>query len=156
MSIDIGINENERQKIANGLGVFLADSFVLYSKTHGFHWNVTGPMFNSLHLMFMDQYTELWAALDVIAERIRALGFPAPYGGTRFAELATIPEREGVPGALDMVRELVKGHEAAVRTARGLYPIVDAANDQPTADLLTQRVMYHEKTAWMLRSLLEG
>jgi starvation-inducible DNA-binding protein len=155
-TINIGINEPERQKIAEGLGIFLADSFVLYSKTHGFHWNVTGPMFNSLHLMFKDQYTELWAALDVIAERIRALGFPAPYGGAGFAELASIAETAGAPDALNMVSELVEGHESAVRTAQDLYPIVDAANDQPTADLLTQREMYHEKTAWMLRSLLEA
>ena len=155
-SIDIGIPEAQRQEIAEGLGRFLADSYVLYGKTHGFHWNVTGPMFNTLHLMFMDQYTELWTALDVIAERIRALGFPAPYGGAHFAALASIPETEGQPGALDMVRELVKGHEAVARTARSLFPVVSAADDQPTADLLTQRLQIHEKTAWMLRSLLEG
>jgi starvation-inducible DNA-binding protein len=155
-SIDIGIPEAQRQQIAEGLGRFLADSYVLYGKTHGFHWNVTGPMFNTLHLMFMDQYTELWTALDVIAERIRALGFPAPYGGAHFAALASIPETEGQPGALDMVRELVKGHEAVARTARSLFPVVSAADDQPTADLLTQRLQFHEKTAWMLRSLLES
>ncbi|MEI6830051.1 MAG: Dps family protein [Synechococcaceae cyanobacterium ELA445] len=155
-SIDIGIPEAQRQQIAEGLGSFLADSYVLYGKTHGFHWNVTGPMFNTLHLMFMDQYTELWTALDVIAERIRALGFPAPYGGAHFAALASIPETEGQPGALDMVRELVKGHEAVARTARSLFPVVSAADDQPTADLLTQRLQIHEKTAWMLRSLLES
>ena len=155
-SIDIGIPEAQRQQIAEGLGRFLADSYVLYGKTHGFHWNVTGPMFNTLHLMFMDQYTELWTALDVIAERIRALGFPAPYGGAHFAALASIPESEGQPGALDMVRELVKGHEAVARTARSLFPVVSAADDQPTADLLTQRLQIHEKTAWMLRSLLES
>ncbi len=155
-SIDIGIPEAQRQQIAEGLGRFLADSYVLYGKTHGFHWNVTGPMFNTLHLMFMDQYTELWTALDVIAERIRALGFPAPYGGAHFAALASIPETEGQPGALDMVRELVKGHEAVARTARSLFPVVSAADDQPTADLLTQRLQIHEKTAWMLRSLLES
>jgi starvation-inducible DNA-binding protein len=155
-SIDIGIPEAQRQEIAEGLGRFLADSYVLYGKTHGFHWNVTGPMFNTLHLMFMDQYTELWTALDVIAERIRALGFPAPYGGAHFAALASIPESEGQPGALDMVRELVKGHEAVARTARSLFPVVSAADDQPTADLLTQRLQIHEKTAWMLRSLLES
>jgi starvation-inducible DNA-binding protein len=155
-SIDIGIPEAQRQEIAEGLGRFLADSYVLYGKTHGFHWNVTGPMFNTLHLMFMDQYTELWTALDVIAERIRALGFPAPYGGAHFAALASIPETEGQPGALDMVRELVKGHEAVARTARSLFPVVSAADDQPTADLLTQRLQIHEKTAWMLRSLLES
>jgi starvation-inducible DNA-binding protein len=155
-SIDIGIPEAQRQQIAEGLGRFLADSYVLYGKTHGFHWNVTGPMFNTLHLMFMDQYTELWTALDVIAERIRALGFPAPYGGAHFAALASIPETEGQPGALDMVRELIKGHEAVARTARSLFPVVSAADDQPTADLLTQRLQFHEKTAWMLRSLLES
>ncbi|MCP9772279.1 DNA starvation/stationary phase protection protein [Synechococcus sp. Tobar12-5m-g] len=154
--IDIGIPETQRREIAEGLGRFLADSYVLYGKTHGFHWNVTGPMFNTLHLMFMDQYTELWTALDVIAERIRALGFPAPYGGAHFAALASIPESEGRPGALAMVRELVLGHEAVARTARGLFPLVAAADDQPTADLLTQRLQIHEKTAWMLRSLLEA
>ncbi|MGB7563975.1 MAG: Dps family protein [Prochlorococcaceae cyanobacterium] len=154
--IDIGISEAQRRQIAEGLGRFLADSYVLYGKTHGFHWNVTGPMFNTLHLMFMDQYTELWTALDVIAERIRALGFPAPYGGARFAQLASIPETEGQPDALEMVRELVKGHEAVARTARSLFPVVAGADDQPTADLLTQRLQIHEKTAWMLRSLLEA
>ncbi|MCP9917620.1 Dps family protein [Cyanobium sp. ATX 6F1] len=155
-SIDIGIPEAQRQAIAEGLGRLLADSYVLYGKTHGFHWNVTGPMFNTLHLMFMDQYTELWTALDVIAERIRALGFPAPFGGARFAALASISETEGVPAALEMVRELVKGHEAVARTARGVFATAAEANDQPTADLLTQRLQIHEKTAWMLRSLLEG
>ena len=155
-AIDIGIPEAQREQIAAGLGRFLADSYVLYGKTHGFHWNVTGPMFNTLHLMFMGQYTELWTALDVIAERIRALGFPAPYGGARFAALASIAESEGRPQALEMVKELVLGHEAVARTARGLFAVVEAAGDQPTADLLTQRLQIHEKTAWMLRSLLEG
>ncbi len=154
--IDIGIPSDQRQAIAEGLGRLLADSYVLYGKTHGFHWNVTGPMFNTLHLMFMDQYTELWTSLDVIAERIRALGFPAPFGGARFAALASISETEGVPAALEMVRELVKGHEAVARTARSVFATADGANDQPTADLLTQRLQIHEKTAWMLRSLLEG
>ncbi|MGB5239689.1 MAG: Dps family protein [Prochlorococcaceae cyanobacterium] len=154
-SIDIGIPAGQRQGIAEGLGRFLADSYVLYGKTHGFHWNVTGPMFNTLHLMFMEQYTELWTALDVIAERIRALGFPAPYGGARFAELASIPETGGQPPALEMVRELVMGHEAVARTARSLFPLAVEAGDEPTADLLTQRLQIHEKTAWMLRSLLE-
>ncbi|NQV10098.1 MAG: DNA starvation/stationary phase protection protein, partial [Cyanobacteria bacterium] len=125
-------------------------------KTHGFHWNVTGPMFNTLHLMFMEQYTELWTALDVIAERIRALGCPAPFGGSRFAALSSISETEGHPAALEMVRELVLGHEAVARTARSLYPVVEGAGDEPTADLLTQRLQIHEKTAWMLRSLLEA
>ncbi|MEA5475413.1 Dps family protein [Synechococcus sp. CCY9201] len=155
-AIDIGIPEATRRQIADELGRLLADSYVLYGKTHGFHWNVTGPMFNTLHLMFMDQYTELWTALDVIAERIRALGFPAPFGGATFAGLASIAETEGVPPALAMVRELVSGHEAVARTARKVFAMADEANDQPTADLLTQRLQIHEKTAWMLRSLLEG
>ncbi|MFM7675206.1 MAG: Dps family protein [Synechococcus sp.] len=154
-AIDIGIPEASRREIATGLGRLLADSYVLYGKTHGFHWNVTGPMFNTLHLMFMDQYTELWTALDVIAERIRALGFPAPYGGATFAGLASIRETEGVPSALAMVRELVSGHEAVARTARSVFAVAEETNDQPTADLLTQRLQIHEKTAWMLRSLLE-
>lgn len=155
-AIDIGIPADQRQQIAEGLGRVLADSTVLYAKTHGFHWNVTGPMFNTLHLMFMDQYTELWTALDLIAERIRALGFPAPYGGSIYAGLSSVPEAEGVPAALAMVRELVEGHEAVARTIRTVFTIADEANDQPTADLLTQRLQIHEKTAWMLRSLLEG
>ena len=154
--IDIGIPEAQRLEIAAGLGRVLADSTVLYAKTHGFHWNVTGPMFNSLHLMFEGQYTELWDALDEIAERIRALGHPAPYGGANFAALASIKETQGVPAAMDMVRELVAGHEAVARTARQAFDLADEANDQPTADLLTQRLQIHEKTAWMLRSLLEG
>ena len=154
--IDLGIPEAQRLQIAAGLGQVLADSTVLYAKTHGFHWNVTGPMFNTLHLMFMDQYTELWTALDGIAERIRALGFPAPYGAQAIAALSTIPETQGVPEALAMVRELVAGHEAVARTARGIFALAEEANDQPTADLLTQRLQIHEKTAWMLRSLLEG
>ncbi len=155
-AIDIGIPEDQRRRIAEGLGRFLADSYVLYGKTHGFHWNVTGPMFNTLHLMFMEQYTELWTALDEIAERIRALGFPAPFGGAQFASLASIPESQGQSAALEMVRELVAGHEAVARTARRVFALADDANDQPTADLLTQRLQVHEKTAWMLRSLLEG
>jgi starvation-inducible DNA-binding protein len=154
--IDIGIPAEQRQQIATALGQVLADTTVLYGKTHGFHWNVTGPMFNTLHLMFMGQYTELWNALDVIAERIRALGFPAPYGGQAIAALSSIPEAEGVPEAMAMVRELVAGHEAVARTARSVFALTEAANDQPTADLLTQRLQIHEKTAWMLRSLLEG
>ena len=154
-AIDIGIPAEQRLAIAEGLGRVLADSYVLYGKTHGFHWNVTGPMFNTLHLMFMGQYTELWTALDVIAERIRALGHPAPFGGANFATLASIPETQGVPAAMAMVQELMLGHEAVARTARDLFALVSAANDQPTADLLTQRLQIHEKTAWMLRSLLE-
>ena len=156
LPIDIGIPAEARQRIAAGLGQVLADTSVLYAKTHGFHWNVTGPMFNTLHLMFMAQYTELWNALDVIAERIRALGFPAPYGGRTIAGLSSITETDGVPEALAMVRELVAGHEAVARTARTMFSLASEANDQPTADLLTQRLQIHEKTAWMLRSLLEG
>jgi len=154
--IDLGIPDGQRIQIAEGLGKVLADSTVLYAKTHGFHWNVTGPMFNTLHLMFMEQYTELWTALDAIAERIRALGLPAPFGGATYGRLSTIPETTGVPAALAMVKELVEGHEALARTIRGVFRIAAEAGDQPTADLLTQRLQIHEKTAWMLRSLLEG
>ena len=154
--IDIGIPAEQRAAIAEGLGRVLADSTVLYAKTHGFHWNVTGPMFNTLHLMFMEQYTELWTALDEIAERIRALGFPAPYGGSAISSLSSIPETQGNPAALEMVRELVTGHEAVARTIRTVFQLADSASDQPTADLLTQRLQIHEKTAWMLRSLLEA
>lgn len=155
-TLDIGIPDAQRQQIATSLGQLLSDTSVLYGKTHGFHWNVTGPMFNTLHLMFEGQYTELWNALDEIAERIRALGHPAPYGGATFAALASIQETQGVPAAMDMVRELVAGHEAVARTARQVFALADDANDQPTADLLTQRLQIHEKTAWMLRSLLES
>lgn len=154
-AIDIGIPAEQRAAIAAGLGRVLADSTVLYAKTHGFHWNVTGPMFNTLHLMFMEQYTELWTALDSIAERIRALGFPAPYGGGAISALASIPETPDNPAALAMVRELVSGHEAVARTIRTVFVLAEEANDQSTADLLTQRLQVHEKTAWMLRSLLE-
>ncbi len=153
--IDIGIPEKDRKKIATGLSRLLADSYTLYLMTHNFHWNVKGPQFNSLHAMFMAQYTEQWAALDIIAERIRALGYPAPGTYKEFVKLASIPEVEGVPKAEDMVRHLVAAQEATARTARSLFPVVDAANDQPTADVLTQRIDVHEKTAWMLRSLLE-
>jgi starvation-inducible DNA-binding protein len=154
-SIDIGISKGDRQAIAHGLSRLLADSYTLYLMTHNFHWNVTGPQFNSLHLMFMGQYTEQWNALDLIAERIRALGHPAPGTYKEFVALASIKEVEGVPGANDMVRHLVAAQEATARTARKLFAVVDKANDQPTADLLTQRLDVHEKTAWMLRSLLE-
>ena len=153
--IDIGISAAERNKIVKGLSALLADSYTLYLMTHNFHWNVTGPQFNSLHLMFMAQYTEQWNALDLIAERIRALGHPAPGTYKEFVKLASIKEVEGVPKYTDMVRHLVAAQEATARTARQLFPVVDAANDQPTADLLTQRLEVHEKTAWMLRSLLE-
>ena len=153
--IDIGISEGDRKKIAAGLSALLADSYVLYLMTHNFHWNVTGPQFNSLHLMFMGQYTEQWTALDLIAERIRALGYPAPGTYKEFVKLASIKEVDGVPKADEMVRHLVAAQEAAARTARKLFSVVDEANDQPTADILTQRIDIHEKTAWMLRSTLE-
>ena len=154
--IDIGIKRGDRERIVKGLSVLLADSYTLYLMTHNFHWNVTGPQFNSLHLMFMGQYTEQWNALDLIAERIRALGHPAPGTYREFVKLASIKEVEGVPNADDMVRHLVAAQEATARTARKLLPVVADANDQPTADLLTQRLDVHEKTAWMLRSLLQG
>ncbi len=153
--IDIGISAGDRAAIAQGLSRLLADSYTLYLMTHNFHWNVTGPQFNSLHLMFMGQYTEQWNALDLIAERIRALGHPAPGTYKEFVKLASIKEVEGVPKANDMIRLLVNAQEATARTARDLFALVDKANDQPTADLLTQRLEVHEKTAWMLRSLLE-
>ena len=154
-AIDIGISESDREKIAQGLSALLADSYTLYLMTHNFHWNVTGPQFNTLHQMFMTQYTEQWNALDMIAERIRALGHAAPGTYKEFVKLASIEEVEGVPKANDMIRHLVAAQEATARTARRLFPLVGAANDQPTADLLTQRLEVHEKTAWMLRSLLE-
>lgn len=153
-SINIGISEENRQKIANGLSHLLADSFTLYLITHNFHWNVTGPHFNSLHTMFMTQYTEQWNALDVIAERIRSLGFPAPGSYTEYVKLSSIKEVTNVPSANEMVQILVDAQEATARTARNLFDVVNEANDQPTADLLTQRLDVHEKTAWMLRSLL--
>jgi starvation-inducible DNA-binding protein len=154
-SINIGISADDRKKIANGLSALLADSYTLYLMTHNFHWNVTGPMFNTLHLMFMAQYTEQWNALDVIAERIRALGHPAPGTYKEFVSLGSIREVQGTPKATEMISHLVAAQEATARTARELFPVVNAANDQPTADLLTQRLEVHEKTAWMLRSLLE-
>ena len=156
LPVNIGIPDAKRKKIADGLSRLLADSYTLYLMTHNFHWNVTGPQFNSLHVMFMDQYTEQWNALDIIAERIRALGFPAPGTYKEFVKLASIEEVEGVPKADDMIRHLVLAQEATARTARELFPVVDKANDQPTADVLTQRIDVHEKTAWMLRSLLEA
>ena len=155
VSINIGISDGDREKIVRGLSALLADSFTLYLMTHNFHWNVTGPQFNSLHLMFMGQYTEQWNALDIIAERIRALGHPAPGTYKEFFKLASIKEVDGVPKTNDMIRQLVAAQEATARTARKLFPVVEAAGDQPTADLLTQRLEVHEKTAWMLRSLLE-
>src|SRR5215213_7284329 len=154
MPINIGIGESERRAIAEGLSRLLADTYTLYLKTHNFHWNVTGPMFQTLHLMFETQYNELALAVDLIAERIRALGFPAPATYGEFSRLSSIKEEEGVPGADEMIRLLVQGQETVVRTARSIFPVVERAGDEPTADLLTQRMQTHEKTAWMLRSLL--
>ncbi|WP_017938726.1 Dps family protein [Zestomonas thermotolerans] len=154
MEINIGIAEQDRAAIAEGLSRLLADTYTLYLKTHNFHWNVTGPMFNTLHLMFEQQYNELALAVDAIAERIRALGFPAPGTYAAYARLSSIKEEEGVPPATEMIKQLVEGQEAVARTARALFPLVDKVSDEPTADLLTQRLQVHEKTAWMLRSLL--
>jgi len=154
-AIDIGIDAKDREKVADALSHLLADTYGLYLKTHNFHWNVEGPMFNTLHLMFMTQYTELWNALDEIAERIRALGYPAPGSYKAFAKLSSIDDEEGVPEALAMVRQLVKGHEAVARTARAAFGPAEKAGDEATADLLTQRLQIHEKTSWMLRSLLK-
>ena len=156
VSIDIGISAQDRKSIAQGLSALLADSYTLYLMTHNFHWNVTGSDFNSLHNMFMLQYTEQWAALDLIAERIRALGHNAPGTYKQFVKLSSIAEVEGVPKAMDMVRHLVLAQEATAKTARSLFDLTNKANDQPTADLLTQRINVHEKTAWMLRSVLEN
>lgn len=153
--MDIGIKEQDRKNIAQGLSHLLADTYTLYLKTHYFHWNVTGPMFNTLHLMFETQYNELALAVDLIAERIRALDVYAPGTYRDFAKLTSIKETESVPKAQDMIIELVAGHEAVCRTARSVFPSADAASDEATADLLTQRLQVHEKTAWMLRSLLE-
>lgn len=153
--IDIGLSEKEREQIAAGLSRLLADTYTLYLKTHNFHWNVTGPMFQTLHLMFMDLYNEQWLAVDLLAERIRALGFPAPGSYQEFAALTSIPDNKGVPKAKDMIRQLIDGQETVVRTARTMFPLVEKTNDQPTADVLTQRMQIHEKNAWMLRSLLE-
>ena len=155
MGIDIGMTEQQRKQIADGLSRLLADSYTLYLTTHNFHWNVTGPMFNTLHLMFEQQYNELALAVDVVAERIRALGFPAPGTYAEFSRLSSIAEPVGVPRAIEMIRHLVAGQEAVVRTARALMPMVQEANDEPSADLLTQRMQVHEKTAWMLRAMLE-
>jgi starvation-inducible DNA-binding protein len=154
-AIDIGIKEQDRQAIAEGLSRLLADTYTLYLQTHNFHWNVTGPMFQTLHLMFETQYSELALAVDLIAERIRALGYPAPGTYSEYSKLSSIKETAGVPKAQEMIRLLVAGQEAVVRTARSIFPTVEGANDEPTADLLTQRMQVHEKTAWMLRSLLE-
>ncbi len=155
-SINIGISEKDRAAIAKGLSRLLADTYTLYLTTHNFHWNVTGPMFNTLHVMFMAQYTELWNAVDPVAERIRSLGYPAPGSYAQFSKLASLPDVPVTPPkALEMVRILVQGHEAVARTAREVFPVADKAGDEPTSDLLTQRLTVHEQTAWMLRSLLE-
>ncbi|MGE0763615.1 MAG: Dps family protein [Bdellovibrionales bacterium] len=155
MKIDIGISESDRKEIAQGLSRLLADTYTLYLKTHNFHWNVKGPMFQTLHLMFETQYNELALAVDLIAERIRALGFPAPGSYQEFAKLTSIKEASGVPSAHDMISQLVEGQESVARTARQIFPAATKVDDQPTADLLTQRLQVHEKTAWMLRSLLQ-
>ncbi|HPI39854.1 MAG TPA: Dps family protein [Pseudobdellovibrionaceae bacterium] len=154
-NISIGIKEEDRQKLAEGLSKLLADSYTLYLKTHNFHWNVKGPMFQTLHLMFETQYNELALAVDSIAERIRALGYPAPGTYHEFAKLTSIKEPTGVPVARDMIQQLVEGQEAVVRTARSILPQVESSGDEVTAGLLADRMEIHEKTAWMLRSLLE-
>jgi starvation-inducible DNA-binding protein len=156
LPIDIGIGEGDRKEIAEGLSHLLADSYTLYLKTHNFHWNVTGPMFQTLHLMFETQYTELALAVDLVAERIRSLGHAAPGSYADYSTLSSIKEAKGVPAAKDMIIQLVQGHEAVAKTARGIYPAVEKGRDEATADLLTQRIQLHEKTAWMLRSLLEN
>ncbi len=154
--IDIGIDEKHREEIAQGLSRLLADTYTLYLKTHNYHWNVTGPMFQTLHLMFEGQYNALALAVDDIAERIRALGVKAPGTYAEFTKLSSIKETHGDLSAEQMIKELVAGQEAVVKTARSIFPIVDECHDEPTADLLTQRMQIHEKTAWMLRSMLEG
>lgn len=156
LPIDIGISANDRKDIAHGLSKLLADSYTLYLKTHNFHWNVTGPMFQTLHLMFETHYTELAIAVDLIAERIRSLGHYAPGSYADYAKLTSIKEAKGVPAAKEMIKQLVQGHEAVARTARAVFPAAEKASDEATADLLTQRIQLHEKTSWMLRSLLEG
>ena len=155
MTINIGIDSEFRTRIAQGLARLLADSYTLYLKTHNFHWNVKGPMFRTLHLMFEEQYTELWTAVDLVAERIRALGANAPGSYAAFSRLTSIEESEDVPGAREMIRQLVVGNEVVIRTARSLVPMISEANDEVSADLLTQRLQVHEKNAWMLRTLLE-
>jgi starvation-inducible DNA-binding protein len=155
MAIEIGISTGDREKLAGELAKLLADSYTLYLKTHFFHWNVTGPMFQTLHLMFEQQYTELALAVDTIAERIRALGHWAPGSYAAFIKLASVPDTEQVPKAREMIQQLVAAHETVIRTARGIMPFADKAHDEATADVVTQRLQLHEKTAWMLRSLLE-
>jgi starvation-inducible DNA-binding protein len=155
MAMDTGISAKDRTRLAEGLSRLLADTYVLYLKTHNFHWNVEGPMFQTLHIMFMEQYTEAWNAIDPIAERIRALGHYAPGTYKQYVKLASVKETEGVPKAGQMIRQLIEGQETVARTARSVLPVADDANDQPTLDLLTQRLDIHEKNAWMLRSLLK-
>ncbi len=155
MKIDIGIPEKERMAIADGLKKLLADTYTLYQKTHGYHWNVTGPMFQTLHLMFMTQYTELWNSIDLVAERIRSLGDFAPGTYAEFGRLTSIKEDKTIPAATDMIKNLVEGHESTIRTARSILPAAEKGDDQATIDLITQRLDVHEKTAWMLRALLE-
>jgi len=155
ITIDIGIEAGARTEIAAGLSRLLADTFTLYLKTHNFHWNVTGPMFQTLHSMFEKQYTELWQAVDVVAERIRAIGAHAPGSYKEFTALTSIAESEGVPSANEMIALIVKGNESVARIARSLFPVADKARDEVSADLLTQRMQVHEKNAWMLRSLLQ-
>jgi starvation-inducible DNA-binding protein len=155
MAMDTGISAKDRSKLAQGLSRLLADTYILYLKTHNYHWNVEGPMFQTLHIMFMEQYTEAWNAIDPIAERIRALGHYAPGTYKQYVKLAAIKETEGVPKAEQMIRHLIEGQETVARTARSVLPVADDANDQPTLDLLTQRLDIHEKNAWMLRSLLK-
>ena len=153
--IDIGISAKDRKAIADGLSHLLADTYTLYLKTHNYHWNVTGPMFNTLHLMFETQYNELALAVDLVAERIRALGYPAPGSYAQFAKLSVIKESQSVPSAEDMIADLVKGQETVAKTARKIFPVAEKASDESTTDLLTQRMQVHEKTAWMLRAMLE-
>ena len=157
MKIDIGITDQDRSAIVKGLSHLLADTYTLYLTTHNFHWNVTGPMFNSLHNMFMLQYTELWNAVDPVAERIRSLGHVSPGSYAQFGQLTSLPDAPATPPkALEMIAILAQGHEAVARTARSLYPAVEKAHDEPTADLLTQRIGVHEQAAWMLRAMLEA
>ncbi len=155
MQINIGIKEEDRQALARGLSRLLADTYTLYLQTHNFHWNVKGPMFQTLHVMFEQHYNEMAIAVDAIAERIRSLGEAAPGSYREFSQLTSIVETDGVPQATDMIRVLVKSHEAVIRTARSVMPVANESHDEATADLLTQRLQIHEKTAWMLRSLLE-
>lgn len=154
MKINIGIDEDQRKAIAHGLSVLLADTYTLYLKTHNYHWNVTGPMFQTLHTLFETQYTELAIAVDDIAERIRALGEFAPGSYKEYAKLTSLKEADGIPSAEDMIKDLVKGQEAIAKTARSIVPVADGASDEVTLDLLTQRMTVHEKNAWMLRSLV--